>query len=537
MADRTPPAPQALSGAARSELTRCARVVAQGPDPRRALFQLTATVARQTSADRCSILVPLATSALRILASSDEASADALLIALDRYPELRHVLATDEPLLIGDAAGSDLLRSVRDLVQRAGTVSVAAVPLRLSDTTGILRITSVTRRFGPPDLDLLLAAARLIEDSLDEAASAPPAADPWERLALALADTVVEVAADGRIAAVRSERDTPVGRGLSRLVGRFLGDVLHDASPIAIARLLRGASRPLLMTVEDDGADVVAAAIAALPCGAPPLRTLVAVKAAESPPTAAGSSPQQMLLAELDPLRRRVDRSADDRALAMSASAHELKTPLTVIQVYLETLLGDLSSGLSAEQLEFLRVCHDSALRLRRLVLDLVDLAAIDSGDIELQSEPVDLERVLAAVAADVAPLASHAGVRLAIDCPQGLPPALADGVRVEQVLQNLADNAVRHTPADGQVAVRCRADGGWLVVTVEDTGVGLAGGSGGDTSGEPSSSSAGPTTYGSGVGLAVGRRLVNAMGGRLTGASRSGGGSVFTMRLPRWEG
>jgi signal transduction histidine kinase len=240
---------------------------------------------------------------------------------------------------------------------------------------------------------------------------------------------------------------------------------------------------------------------------------------------------------ELERLRRKVDELTDRRTLFLAASAHELKTPLTILQIYLETLIGDVSDGMTGEQLEFLRITHESLLRLRRQVLNLVDLGALESGDLDLEFERIDLKPLLREVVDEMGPLARHSGVDLELHIPDGLPDARADATRMKQVVRNLVDNAIKYTPADGRVLVRAIADGHSVVVTVEDTGIGIPEDQyenifqeyvrldGNEPDGDA----------GSGLGLAVCRRLATALGGRISVTSEVGEGTTFAVRLPQW--
>jgi len=237
-------------------------------------------------------------------------------------------------------------------------------------------------------------------------------------------------------------------------------------------------------------------------------------------------------------LRRALEQATVARSSFLSASAHELKTPVAVIQSYLETLLSDLADGLSPEQLSFLRITHEAVLRLRRLVIDLVDLAALESGSIHLEIGPVDVGRVMAAVLADMLPIARRAGVQLEIGPASALPRVRGDRERVEQVLRNLVDNAIKYTPTGGQVLVHGEARDDAVSLTVEDTGAGIPSDQLDSVFDEfvrlHGSSTFG--TRGSGLGLPICRRIVNALGGHISVESREGRGSVFMVHLPVWH-
>jgi two-component system sensor histidine kinase ResE len=242
-------------------------------------------------------------------------------------------------------------------------------------------------------------------------------------------------------------------------------------------------------------------------------------------------------LAELDSIQHRLDTLESARATFLSASAHEFKTPLTVIQSYLEILVHDLSAGLSPEQLSFLRIAFESVLRLKRLVVDLTDLAALESGRMQMEIAAVDMGPRVETVLAEMRPLAARADIGLTVTIPDDLPPARGDGDRLEQVLRNLLDNAIKYTPAGGRVWVDGSAEGDSVVVAVHDTGIGIP---------DDALSAIFDEFYraehrglgrrhGAGLGLTICRRIMAALGGRIVVTSSAGTGSVFSVWIPRW--
>jgi len=242
-------------------------------------------------------------------------------------------------------------------------------------------------------------------------------------------------------------------------------------------------------------------------------------------------------LDEIEQLNKQLDTLEAARATFLSASAHEFKTPLTVIQSYLEILLNDLSAGLTPEQLSFLRITFDSVLRLRRLVVDLVDLAAMESGRIQLEIGEVDLRPLIATVLEELRPLAQRANVTLSQVVAGSLSTVRADADRVQQVLRNLLDNAIKYTPTGGRVSVETSLDGDSVVVSICDTGIGIP---------QDQLSAIFDEFYradhtglgrrhGAGLGLTISRRIMRALGGRIAVESTSGHGSRFSVHLPRW--
>jgi two-component system phosphate regulon sensor histidine kinase PhoR len=216
--------------------------------------------------------------------------------------------------------------------------------------------------------------------------------------------------------------------------------------------------------------------------------------------------------------------------------SHELRTPLTAIQGYLETLLGGaLEERENARR--FLDIAFRHTERLGRLLNDLTDLSNIELNKVKLVLEPVALEEIIDSVIAIMQPRAEAGHVTITADVAPGLPPAVADHDRLEQILINLVDNAVKYTPAGGRVTVRASvsAGGGVLVVDIEDTGIGI-----------PAADLPRITERfyrvdkarsrelgGTGLGLAIVKHLVIAHGGELTIESTAGRGTTVRFTLP----
>ncbi|MEU6017451.1 HAMP domain-containing sensor histidine kinase [Streptomyces sp. NPDC047515] len=246
----------------------------------------------------------------------------------------------------------------------------------------------------------------------------------------------------------------------------------------------------------------------------------------------------------------------------VSDVAHELRTPLSNIRGWLEAA----QDGLAEPDPAFISSLHTEAVQLQHIIDDLQDLAAADAGALRLHPEPMSAEEVLGQVAAAHQARAETAGVTLTVlPAAAGAPAAelTADAVRLRQAIGNLVSNAIRHTPAGGNVTLHTYVSGsatdevtahdvgagevvtaggavsdavtGDVVVEVTDTGSGI---SAGDLPhvfdrfwrAEKSRSR---RTGGSGLGLAIVRKLVEAHGGSVSAVSIESRGSVFTLRLP----
>jgi two-component system phosphate regulon sensor histidine kinase PhoR len=212
--------------------------------------------------------------------------------------------------------------------------------------------------------------------------------------------------------------------------------------------------------------------------------------------------------------------------------SHELRSPLTVISGYTDTLLR---SGPWDEttQRDFLEIVARSAATLAGLVDNLLDAAKVEAGVLQIECEPVHLQRIAEQVIAHRKPLAPEHTLLLVVQ-PE-LPLAEADPVRVEQVLINLVDNAIKYSPAGGTITVRLATMSEGLMVSVEDEGVGV--------SAEQAArlfdrfyrvdGTLERTTRGVGLGLFICRALVEAHGGRIWVESQPGRGSTFYFTLP----
>jgi len=217
--------------------------------------------------------------------------------------------------------------------------------------------------------------------------------------------------------------------------------------------------------------------------------------------------------------------------------AHELRTPLSVLQGNLWAILND---AYPLEKAENARL-YDETRLLNRLVEDLGELALADAGQLDLNVRPTDVAQVIRHTVDNFALAAEAQEADLSAQLPNDVPPAEADPDRVAQVLRNLLVNALRHTQSGGAVTVEAFARNGVLEIAVVDTGEGIApidlphvferfwradpARSRGD--GET------PLGSGTGLGLAVAESLVEAQGGRIWAESALGEGSVFRFTLP----
>jgi signal transduction histidine kinase len=243
-------------------------------------------------------------------------------------------------------------------------------------------------------------------------------------------------------------------------------------------------------------------------------------------------------VAELAAARDRAEAALRAKRELVANVSHELRTPLALIRGHVEALQLPGSSAEPFLQPEYLAIVERETENLSRLIDDLFALSTAEAGTLALNLEPVSLAAVIEEVADSLRPLARRER-QITVLCavPPALPPVHADRRRVVQVLGNLTRNALRYTPEGGLIALRAERQDGRVVTVVEDTGEGIAperlphvferfyrGDDGLDRS------------SGAGLGLAIVRELIEAMGGDVEVASVVGQGSRFCFWLPLAE-
>jgi signal transduction histidine kinase len=249
----------------------------------------------------------------------------------------------------------------------------------------------------------------------------------------------------------------------------------------------------------------------------------------------AGPDEVQSLALAFDEMSRRVKSSHQAQRDFVANVSHELKTPLTSIQGFAQALMDGTAADEEA-RMKAASIIHEESDRLRRLVDDLLDLARLDAEQVAFMRRPVDLNALIQRVVDGLGVTASEQGIEL-VGLERSLPPVIGDGDRLAQVLTNLIDNAVKHSPPGGKVRVVGEVDQQWLQIGIKDEGKGIP----------PDELSriferfyqldkarSGGRGRGVGLGLAISREIIRAHGGELSAQSTSGAGSVFTIRLPR---
>lgn len=221
-----------------------------------------------------------------------------------------------------------------------------------------------------------------------------------------------------------------------------------------------------------------------------------------------------------------------ERERFVSTVAHELRTPLTGLAGYLDLIL-DGRVGDPAVEREFLERGRTIVGSMAALVGDLLELSRLEAGSIALEADPFSLAEAIGAVAHGLMPIALERMVELRVDAPPRLRAAVGDRRRVEQILTNLAANALKFGADGGRVELVGRFDGGVAVAVVRDDGPGIDATDRGRIFERFYRTAGHERVTGTGLGLPIARDLARRMGGDLDVASRSGAGSAFVLVLP----
>lgn len=242
----------------------------------------------------------------------------------------------------------------------------------------------------------------------------------------------------------------------------------------------------------------------------------------------------QAMAARLRQAGRRQAEMEEERRFLISAVAHDLRTPLFALRGYLDGLEQDIAQS-PEQRARYLAVCKDKAAQLDRLVEDLFTFTKMEVAEAELNKREIDLLRLVQHALDSLGPQIQQKRIRVSADFAADPITVAGDPHLLERALCNLLDNAVRHTPADGTIVVRCVQNARRIDFEIRDTGPGFAE----DElprafdplyRGEASRSRA---TGGAGLGLAIAQRIIRRHGGELSAANAPAQGAVLSGWLP----
>ena len=230
--------------------------------------------------------------------------------------------------------------------------------------------------------------------------------------------------------------------------------------------------------------------------------------------------------------RKEAERLKDE---FLSVVSHELRTPLTAIQGALGLLLGGAAGAVLPPQAEMLRIAHQNADRLGRLVNDLLDLQKVEAGRMSFDLRVQDLTAAAALAFQAIQPFAVARGVHLRMEPPGEPLLAAVDGDRLQQVAANFISNAIKYSPAEGTVVLRLRGADGWAWLEVEDHGPGIPEAFRSRIFQKFAQAEGGTTRIqgGTGLGLSIAKSLAEGMGGQVSFESAPGR-TLFRAGFPR---
>lgn len=246
---------------------------------------------------------------------------------------------------------------------------------------------------------------------------------------------------------------------------------------------------------------------------------------------------EELLLSReaLTEAKRIAEHANHSKSAFLATMSHELRTPLNSILGFSQFLNCEKKGKLNEKQKRYVRNIMTSGNHLLHLINNILDITKLDSGEVELNMETVDLGEIISDAEQMVLPMILGKGITLELDCERGDFLVRGDRVKIKQILYNLLGNAVKFTPPDGSVSLVCRRAGEWVKVSVSDTGVGI--------SKEDLEQIFDPFVQvqdyharehgGVGLGLSIVRSLVEMHGGNIRVDSEPGKGSTFSFTIP----
>jgi signal transduction histidine kinase len=244
---------------------------------------------------------------------------------------------------------------------------------------------------------------------------------------------------------------------------------------------------------------------------------------------------ERQLRQELEDLNQKVQEANRLKTEFVTVVTHELRSPLTSIVGYLDLLLEEEGREAAETREAYLQIIKRNTDRLLELINDLLDIARLEAGKLELKRAPLDLEGLIQEVSGALRLQIEAKGQHLHLDLATSLPVVTGDPERFTQILLNLASNAHKYTPQGGSITIATRAERTGVCIAVQDTGIGLSSEEQQQLftkffrAQHPLVREVG----GTGLGLAIARALVELHGGTLTVVSAPGQGSTFNVTLP----
>jgi len=483
-----------------------------------------------------------------VVASSLGSTAVGRQVEIARYPELRAAAARSGAVLVEEVESDPLMGEASRFLAGVPVRSILCQHLPGDGSALYLHAVRDATPFGLTDVALVSATVRLLQ-AIRDVRAPRGTGERAERKRLRAVDLLFHgipeptalISTSGEILLANPPFLELTGRVSAEVVGLDYRSLLRPALP-------EDEFGPLS---ESAGSDVtVRRARLAVPSGETIPVEVLTLPAADETFSQSGWSaltlrdrrPDQARLArelvlekevaetarELESAQRRLRESDASRARFWTAAAHELRTPLAIVQSHLEVVLSDLSDEIPAQPAALLANAAESLRRLERLIADVLDAAVSGRARAPAALSDVDLPAALGTIQGDLSAAALRRGCTLTFDLPAGLPPVRGDREKVERLLFNLVDHSLRASPKGGAVAVVATHRDGKVVVRVLDRGTPLPPGRA-----EELFDDIGAARGSAEFGLAVARRLADAMGAELWARAESDGVNAKVVAWP----
>jgi signal transduction histidine kinase len=240
---------------------------------------------------------------------------------------------------------------------------------------------------------------------------------------------------------------------------------------------------------------------------------------------------------ELQRVYRELELASEHKSQFLATMSHELRTPLNAIIGFSEVLHEQMFGELNERQLAYVQDVLEAGKHLLSLINDVLDLAKVEAGKMELELSEIALADVLRSAVSMHAERASRGGIELSLSSEPDAITVAADARRIRQIVFNLLSNAVKFTPPQGRVDISARLADGQVAIAIADTGPGIPATELETIFEEFEQTSHGKRADGTGLGLPLSRKLVELHGGRLWAESEPGHGSTFRFTLPVRQG
>ena len=253
------------------------------------------------------------------------------------------------------------------------------------------------------------------------------------------------------------------------------------------------------------------------------------------------------LAGELTRISEKLEELERLKSAFISSVSHQFKSPLTAIEGYIDFFIEGIDTGIEKEkQIKALNIMKHNASRLGKLINDVLDLAEIEAGQLEVKKQPLKLGEILKEKAGEFQPLAREKEIEIEVKIEEKMGQVLGDRKKLGKVLDNLLSNALKFTPRKGKVVIEAKETGdqagessGFVEVSISDTGCGIP-----ETEISkvfdkfrrlaPEDETVMEELKGPGLGLAVAKGIVEAQGGKIWVESELGKGSKFIFTLPK---